>query len=117
MKKALSLVVTLMVPLLFFSFMQGIPAKAHTEEEITALIENASTPEDHMKLAEYYEKRAMKTEGQVRFHEAMEKAYRKRTKATNMPKHCAALSAKYKEATAEYRAMAAEHRNMAKDLR
>jgi hypothetical protein len=106
-----------MATLLVISLISGVIGKASEEEEISQLIETASTPEDHMKIAGFYEKEAAKLEQKANSHAAMADAYRRRTKPIpGMVQHCSNLSQKYKDSAEEYRAMASEHTKMAKEL-
>jgi hypothetical protein len=118
MRNTLSLAFIVVAALAVFSYAGGmLPAGAYTEEEVERLIETASTPEDHMKLAEYYDEQAMKMEKEASRHTAMAQAYEKRGKRTHLSVHCRALSAKYRESEGEYKALADEHRKMAKEAR
>ena len=114
-------VIALIVPLLLLSFIGGFPGKAseeQQEEEITQLIETASTPEDHMKIAGFYEKEAAKMEEKALTHTSMADAYKLRSKPLpGMAKHCTNLSKKYEEAAKEYSDMANEHRKMAQEMK
>ncbi|MBI2486778.1 MAG: hypothetical protein HYW01_07445 [Deltaproteobacteria bacterium] len=119
MKKLLPLAVALIVPLLLFSFTSGIRTNASEDEDegITKLIESATTPEDHMKIADYYEKQAAKAERKARFHASMGDSYKNRSKPlAGLATHCSNLANKYKEAAEEYKAMATEHRKMAQEM-
>ncbi len=71
MKMVLPLVITSIATLLLFSFVMGVPGKASEEEEINKLIQTAKTPEDHMKIAEYFEKQSEKMEAKARSHASM----------------------------------------------
>jgi len=62
MKRILPLVTALIAPLLFLSLVGGVAGSASEEEESRILIETATTPEDHIKIAEYYEKQAANME-------------------------------------------------------
>ena len=117
MKKLLSVTTLLIVTFLLFSFIAGVSGNASDEEEITKLIETATTAEDHMKIAEYFDKQAEEAETKARFHESMAKAYRERSKPLEGPAiHCSNIAKKYEEAAEEYKAMAMEHRNMAEEM-
>ena len=87
------------------------------EQEINTLIETAKTPEDHMKLAKYYEKQAAKMEMKSQRMASMADLYNKRSKPLpGLANHCLNLSTKYKEAAGEYKAMAKEEREMANEM-
>jgi hypothetical protein len=117
MKRILPLAIALIVPLLLFSFAGVVPGSASQEEEINKLIETAKTPEDHMKIAEYYEKEATKAEAQARLHASLADSYKNRGKPfTGLAKHCSDLSKRYMEAAKDYKAMAMEHMKMAQEM-
>jgi len=70
--KTLQLEITAVVlAMLIVPFMSGMPTSAAEEEEIMVLIESAETPEDHMKIAEYYEVQAAEMEKMAIMHESM----------------------------------------------
>jgi hypothetical protein len=107
-------VLPLIATFLLFSFVMGVPGKASDEAEINKLIQTATTPEDHMKIADYYQKKAEEMEVSAHSHASMAASYENRDKSLPGPaKHCSNLSKDYKQAAKEYRAMAAEHRKMA----
>jgi len=114
----LPLLIALILPLMFFSFLGGVPGKASEEEEINKLIETATTPEDHMKIVYYYEKEAAKMEGMARSHASLADSYKNRGKPLPGPaKHCLSLSKRFEEAAEEYNALAMEHRKMAEEMK
>ena len=114
MKRVLPLVIALIASFVLFSCVRGVPSKVSEEEEINKLIETAITPEDHMKIAEYYEKQAEKMEVKAHSHASMAASYRARGKPIfGLGIHCRNLSKKYKETAEEYKALAMEHRKMA----
>ena len=91
---------------------------AAEEEEIMTLIETAKTPEDHIKIAEFYEAQAVKMQEKATKHSEMASAYKSRSKPMlGMVKHCTALATESKEQAEEYNKMAAEHRKMAQELK
>ncbi|MBI2486210.1 MAG: hypothetical protein HYW01_04475 [Deltaproteobacteria bacterium] len=116
MKRLLTLATALIATFIFLFFTVGVPGNASEEEEIHSLIETATTPEDHMKIAEFYEKQAAKMELKASSHASMADSYKNRGKPLpGLAKHCGNLSKKYKGAAEEYKAMAIEHREMAKE--
>lgn len=121
MKRMLQLVVALIVPLVLFSFIEVAPGSASEsaseEEDIDKMIETASNPEDHIKIAEYYEKQAKKMEEKARLHGTLADSYKNRGKPfSGLAKHCSDLSKKYMEAAKDYKTMAMEHMKMAQDM-
>jgi hypothetical protein len=116
MKRVLPLVITWIATLLLFSFVMGVPGKASDEQDINKLIQTATTPEDHMKIANYYEKQAEEAEVSARAHASMAASYESRGKPLPGPaKHCSNLSKDYTKAAEEYKAMAKEHKKMAEE--
>ncbi len=116
MNKALPLATVLISTFMFLFFTIGSSIKASDEEAVHKLIETATTSEDHIKIAEYYEKQAVGAERKSSFHASMADAYKKRGKPlTGLAKHCENLAKNYTEVAQEYKAMATEHREMAKE--
>lgn len=116
--KRLDLFLTAVVMTMFIvPLISGISTGAAEEEEIMVLIENAETPEDHIKIAEYYEEQASQMDKMANMHESMGQSYSKRSKPmSGMAKHCADLSKENKDSAEKYRAMAAHHREMAQGM-
>jgi len=107
MKRLLPLGIGLIATFLFFSFIVGVSGSASEEEEINKLIETATTPEDHMKIAEYYEMQAAKMEQEASFHASLADSYKSRGKPLlGLAKHCSDLSKRYMEAAKDYKTMA-----------
>ncbi len=113
--KNLHLILTAVVlTMLIVPFMSGISTNAAEEVEIMVLIESAETPEDHIKIAEYYEVQAANMENMASQHESMGKAYEKISKPmSGMAIHCTKLSKESRESAEQYKAMAKMHREMA----
>ncbi|NIT14265.1 MAG: hypothetical protein GTN99_08525 [Candidatus Dadabacteria bacterium] len=103
--------------LLAFFLVKGIPTVSAESDDITTLIQTANTPEDHMKIAEYYNKQAENMDQMVKMHESMGEAYSKRSKPMKgMTNHCAKLSTDSKKSAEQYREMAQEHEQMAHQM-
>jgi hypothetical protein len=117
MRRSLILVIGLTATFLLSYFIIGVPGKASEEEEINKLIQTATTPEDHMKIADYYQKQAEKMEVSAHSHASMAASYENRGKPLpGLAKHCSNLSKDYEKAAKEYRAMAMEHKKMAEEM-
>lgn len=102
MKRVLPLGIGLIATFLFFSFIVVVSGSSTEEEEINKLIETANTPEDHIKIAEYYEKEAAKMEQEASFHASLADSYKNRGKPLlGLAKHCSDLSKKYMEGSCE----------------
>jgi hypothetical protein len=115
MKKSFPLLM-MILPLITF-FVTPKQIYAVEEEEIMILIETAKTPEDHIKIAEFYEEKAQKMENMASKHIKMGNSYRNRSKPMPaMVKNCSELANEYKAAAEEYKKMAAEHRKMGEEL-
>ncbi|MAT38729.1 MAG: hypothetical protein CL946_03915 [Ectothiorhodospiraceae bacterium] len=117
MRKANFLTAIVIMSLLAFFMVRGIPTVGAESDDITTLIQTANTPEDHMKIAEYYNKQAEHMDQMAKMHESMGEAYSKRSKPmSGMANHCAKLSKDSKESAAQYEAMAQEHQQMAHEM-
>src|SRR3972149_11285950 len=98
MKRILPLAIAFVVPILLFSFLGVFPGSASEEEDVDKMIETATTPEDHIKIAEYYEKQAAKMEQEASFHASLADSYKSRGKPLlGLAKHCSDLSKRYME--------------------
>lgn len=98
--------------LLIFSLNRQTLTSAQEEVDITVLIETADTPEDHLKIAEYYEEQAVMMEKKATLHASMAKAYQG-GKMSGMTTHCDKLAKDSTASAEQYRDMAAEHKKMA----
>jgi hypothetical protein len=113
--RTFSLLIMVLTSIIFFASPNRIFA---VEEEIMTLIETAKTPQDHIKIAEFYEMQAAKAAQKANKHAAMASAYKDRSKPMpGMVTHCNDLVKDYKAEAAEYSKMAAEHRKMAQELK
>ncbi len=112
MKKSMLFLGALTMTLLVFSLSREMPVSAKDEADITVLIETADSPEDHLKIAEYYDEQVVITENKITLHESMAEAY-EGGKMAGMSTHCRNLVKELKAAVEQYKAMAAEHRKMA----
>ena len=114
MRRILPLAIAFVVPILLFSFLGVFPGSASEEEDVDKMIETATTPEDHIKIAEYYEKQAAKMEQEASFHASLADSYKSRGKPLlGLAKHCSDLSKRYMETAKDYKAMAMDHMKMA----
>lgn len=95
-------------------FISGMSTNAAEEEDIMVLIVTAETPEEHIKVAEYYEVQAAQMEKMSKMHESMGESYAKRSKPmSGMTQHCSKLSNESMESAKQYKEMAEMHRDMA----
>lgn len=98
------------------------PSKTLSKKEVRTLIEKASTPADHNKLAQYYRVQADKFEAEATEHADMAKMYRARPGVSEMKRpmspdtasHCETLAENLHKAATEARALSAAHAEMAK---
>ena len=74
MKKSMLILAALALTLLAFSLNREIPTSAQEEVDITVLIETADTPEDHLKIAEFYEEQAVLMVMKATLHASLSKA-------------------------------------------
>src|SRR5574341_1470154 len=117
MKRRLPLVTALIALLMSLSLVGVVAGSASEGEESRKLIETATTPEDHIKVAEYYEKQAVRMENEAEFHASLADSYKSRGKPLlGLAKHCADLSKRYKEAAEDYKAMALLQKKIAQDM-
>ncbi len=103
------------IALLVISIKGETLTNAIEQIDIVTLIETATTSEDHIKIAEYYEEQATIMGNKAIQHESMAQAY-KGTKFTGMTRHCQKLVKEFKTTAEQYKAMAAEHEKMAQDI-
>lgn len=93
-------------------------------KEVKALVANAKTSADHMRLAHHYNAMAAKHEAEALDHEALAVEYTKNpqigaskhTMAPNTAEHCKYFAGHCRNAAKEMRAMAAMHEEMAKSM-
>lgn len=93
--------------------------------ELKALVMNAKTPADHLKLARHYTAMAEKHEGEAKEHEALAIEYTKHPTGHEVKhpmsgqtaEHCKFYAEHCRKAAAEMRAMAAAHADMAKNAK
>ena len=97
-----------------------------TRKQAKALAATAKTPEDHMKLAAYFNREADRLEADAKDHEDLAQTYRLYpytmvggktggNPQTRTPEHCEAAAKSLREAAKSSRELAAEHERMAKD--
>ena len=99
------------------------PKGAMKPKEVKALVANATTPADHMKLARHFSAMAAKHEAEAVEHEALVNEYTrrptvssvKRPMAPDTAEHCKYFAEHCRNAAKEMRAMAAAHEAMAKE--
>lgn len=92
-------------------------------KEVKALVANATTPADHMKLARHFSAMAAKHEAEAVEHEALVTEYTrrptvssvKRPMAPDTAEHCKYFAEHCRNAAKEMRTMAAAHEAMAKE--
>jgi hypothetical protein len=90
--------------------------------EVRALVANAKTAADHMKLARHFTAMAAKHEADAVEHEALAEEYArlprpgaaKMPMSGNTPEHCKYYAEHCRKAAAQMRALAAAHEEMAK---
>ncbi|MGD0775936.1 MAG: hypothetical protein ABSC05_24225 [Candidatus Solibacter sp.] len=94
-----------------------------TKKEVKTLVATAKTPEDHMKLARYFNQEADQLEAEAKEHDELAQEYRKNPNpmASKLPmsgrtaEHCAYFAKSTREAAKAARELAAAHEQMAKD--
>lgn len=88
-----------------------------TRQEVKQLIKTAKTPEDHMKLAHYYQYEADKFKSEAEEHKEMSAEYAGRPlpKGYPMSEHCNDLSGYLTRAAQKAEKLASMHEEMAKN--
>jgi hypothetical protein len=94
-----------------------------SKKQLQTLIETAHTPEDHLRLARYYDQRASALLAESKEHQDMAEMYKKNP-LTSSDKwnastvgHCDYIANALRESAGKMTAMAASHRQMADDAR
>lgn len=95
-----------------------VTAQQLSSDELTSLLENAATKEDHLKLAGRYDAEAKQLRDDADRHEAMRSVYSRmtakpRSMHKNMARHCEKLVASLREAAKDADELASAHREMA----
>ena len=93
-------------------------------KEVKALVANAKTPADHLKLARHYTAMAAKHDAEAQEHEALAAEYTRNPQIgsskspmrPNSAEHCKYFAEHCRKAAKEMQAMAAAHEEMAKSL-
>ena len=96
-----------------------------TKREVKALVANAKTPEDHMKLARHFRQEADRLEAEAKDHDELAQEYRKNPSAMAMKmpmsprsaEHCEYFAKSAREAAKAARELADSHEQMAKEVR
>ena len=100
------------------------PQGVLSAKEVKALLSNAKTPEDHMKLARHFKAKGAQHEAEAKEHEELAVEYKqnpqlgasKHPMAPNTAEHCQYFAEHCRKAAQELRAMAAAHAEMAKQV-
>jgi hypothetical protein len=100
------------------------PNGAMKPKEVKALVANAKTSADHMKLARHFNAMAEKHEAEALEHEALAVEYTRNPRmgssktpmSPNSAEHCKYFAEHCRKAAKEMRAMAAAHEAMAKEV-
>lgn len=100
---------------------------AISKKQVTALIASAKTPDDHLKLAAYFNKEAGLMDEDARDHEHLAQVYRRTSHTTGGGKqsgagsifrtgeHCDSDAKSLRDAAKSLRELASEHEQMAKE--
>ena len=101
---------------------------ATASKKVKALIASAKTPEDHLKLAAYFNQEADRLDADAKGHQELAEVYRQNPSPTGggkqsgagsifrTPEHCDSAAKSLREAAKDLRGLAAEHEQMAKDV-
>jgi hypothetical protein len=107
------------VPMILAAFVMGsaIPAIADDDGDLVrALVESASTPQQHTALANYFMGMAADARREAESHRAMAKAdpREKPGALARIKEHCGKLAALFEQQAVEYEGLAQMHRELAK---
>jgi hypothetical protein len=94
-------------------------------DNLVAQVRDASTPEDHLRLAARYERDAADARRKVSEHRTMEQAYRGRVGVgrggpelqSSILRHCANLIGQHERAELDYSGLASLHRRLAEEAK
>lgn len=100
------------------------PKGSLSAQQVKALVANAKTPADHIKLARHYAAMAEKHEADATEHEALAAEYKRNPRlgsskhpmGPDTAEHCKHYAEHCREAAKEMRAMSAAHEQMAKGI-
>ncbi len=103
----------------------AVPQGELKSSEVRALVMNAKTPADHLKLARHYTAMAEKQEVEAKEHEALALQYTNHPTGHEMKHpmsgetaaHCKSYAEHCRKAASEMRALAASHTVMAKNAK
>ena len=100
---------------------QNDPGGKLTPDEVKALIKNATTPEDHLKLAGFFRREEAQQMESAKTHDELSEVYQFSKAPTpavaDMQKHCKDFALAARNAASAARAMAEYHEEMAELLR
>ena len=117
MKKSYLILVASISTILFIYLMSGISIAVSDDDAILELIETAETPEDHIKIVNYYMEQTERMEKMASKHEAMAEAYKEGGESMSIQRErCVKLSEESKATAKEYKAMAIEHEKIAHEM-
>jgi hypothetical protein len=93
----------------------GCTTVGPTANDIPASIATATTPGDHLKIADYFTQKAVDYDAEAARHELMARSYYGRPKGESgsMTSHCRTLRDQFASAAKEARAISQEHRQVA----
>lgn len=80
-----------------------------SKQTVSSVLNTASTPEDHLKIAAYYEQEASRLNNEASLHRAMAKVYGK----GYWQGHCAGLAKRYAGEAKEAEALKTKYASMA----
>ncbi len=115
---AVAFLITLGIGITGFAAGAGAAEQAPplTKQQVKELIKTAKTPEDHMKLAQYYRYEADELKSEAKDHEEMGAEYINHIVPKNgtMSQHCKDIAAYYAKAAQKAEEMASMQEEMAK---
>ena len=92
-------------------------ASRQSKPNIEHMLANATTPADHLNIAEYYNEEAAEDEAKYQEHERDAARYEHAIKFREISvQHCKQLAQDYKQAAQDASVLAAEHRRVADEI-
>jgi hypothetical protein len=117
----------MLVMLASVALFSSSPAMTQTlsASELKKLISTAATPQEHERIAQHYDAKAMQLEAEAKEHEALAAEYKrnptgheqKHPMSGQTSDHCKFFAQKFREAAKQARQLAADHRQMAKSTK
>ena len=119
--------VRMLVMLALAALSTSAPAMTQTlsTSELKKLTSTAATPQQHERIAQHYDAKAVQLEAEAKEHESLAAEYKKNPTGHEQKHpmsgqtsdHCKFFADKFREAAKQARQLAADHRQMAKSTK